>query len=173
MNKLSDEILNQYFDGELDEKSVKDVEEIICNSESERKRFDAFKILHNKLSTLQEDKVSSGFTDLIMSKINKKIVAPKTQRYFIIVMFSFITLLCLGVVGYVAYAIISSYSAPTESLQITETARDLGYGLITEIKKIFNSKNLSIIGSVFSLGLLISGYLFFERQKQAKTNLGS
>ncbi|MGD8305898.1 MAG: hypothetical protein PVF17_04525 [Ignavibacteria bacterium] len=173
MNKLTDDILNKYFDGDLDNKSIEEVEDIIKSSESERKKINAFKVLHQELSTLREDQVSRDFTDNIMKRISRRSVTARTQKYFIIAMFSFIILLCLGVVGYVVYTIISSVSAPSEPTQVTETAKQLGNGLITELTKIFSGKNLSIIGSVFSLGILISGYFFFERQKQAKANLGS
>jgi anti-sigma factor RsiW len=173
MSLLSDEILNKYIDGELDGKTLKEVQDILTTSETERKRFNALKLLHSELSVLQEDKVRNDFTSFVMAKINKKVAAPKEQKYFIFSISSFIVLLCLGIVGYAAYEIFSSYSAPVETVQVTKTAQHLGNGLITELTKIFSSKNLSIIGSVFSLGILITGYFFFERQRQAKANLGA
>ena len=168
MNLLSDEILNKYLDGELDKNQSAEIEEILNKSENDRKRFSALKLIHNELSLIQEDKVSVDFTKNVMARVNKKFALPKQQNYFIISISSLLTLVCIGIVAYVVTAIISSSAPQTESFQITETVNRFGSGLILELKKLFSGKNLSIIGSVFSLGILISGYFYFEQQKRRK-----
>jgi anti-sigma factor RsiW len=173
MSLLSDEILNKYLDGELDRNQCSEIEEILKKSESDRKRFSALKLIHKELSLAQEDKVSAEFTNNIMTRLNKKFALPKQQNYFIISIASILALFCLGIVVYVVITIISSSVPQTESPQITETVNRLGNGLISELKKLFSGQNLSIIGSVFSLGILISGYFFFEHQKRGKINLGA
>jgi hypothetical protein len=173
MNLLSDEILNKYIDGELDEELTKQVETRIKSSEAEKKNYNAFKLLHKNLSEFQADNLSTDFTSLVMSKLGKKVSVPKGQKTFVFSILSFIILICLGIIGYVVYLILNSYTPPTETIQVTETARNVSTGLISELTKMFSGKNLSIIGSVFSLGILISGYFFFERQKQARANLGA
>ena len=173
MNLLSDEILNKYLDGELDKNQSAEIEEILYKSENDRKRFSALKLIHKELSLMWEDKVSADFTKNVMARVNKKFALPKQQNYFIISIASILGLFCLGIVVYVVATIISSSAPQTESLQITETVNRFGNGLILELKKLFSGKNLSIIGSVFSLGILISGYFFFEQQKRGKINLGA
>jgi len=173
MNLLSDEILNKYIDGELDEDLLKQVETRLNSSEAERKNYYALKRVHNELSDLQEDNVSTNFTSLVMSGLGKKVSVPKGQKAFVFSISSFIVLICLGIIGYVAYLIFSTYTPPAESVQVTETAKNVSNGLISELTKMFSGKNLSIIGSVFSLGILITGYFFFEHQRQSKANLSS
>ena len=168
MNLLSDEILNKYLDGELDKNQSAEIEEILNKSENDRKRFYALKLIHKELSLMQEDKVSVDFTNNVMARVNKKFALPKQQNYFIISISSLLVLICIGIVAYVITAIIVSSAPQTESLQITETVNRFGSGLIFELKKLFSGKNLSIIGSVFSLGILISGYFYFEQQKRRK-----
>jgi len=168
MNLLSDEILNKYLDGELDKNQSTEIEEILNKSENDRKRFSALKLIHKELSLMQEDKVSVDFTNNVMARVNKKFALPKQQNYFIISISSVMLLICIVILAYVVTAIISSSAPQTESLQITETVNRFGNGLILELKKLFSGKNLSIIGSVFSLGILISGYFFFEQQKRRK-----
>ena len=170
---LSDEILNKYLDGELDKNQTAEVEEIIINSESDRKRFSALKRIHKELSLMQEDKVSVDFTNNVMTMLSKSFVIPAAQKYFIYSITSFLILLCIGIVVFISISIFSSAAPQTESVQITETVNRFGNGLILELKKLFSGKNLSIIGSVFSLGILISGYFFFEHQKRSKINLGA
>jgi len=173
MSLLSDEILNEYLDGELDKKQSSEIEEILNKSENDRKRFSALKLIHKELSLMQEDKVSVDFTNNVMERINKKFALPKQQNYFIVSIASILVLFCFVIVAYVVTAVISSSVPQTESFQITEIVNRFGSGLIAELMKLFNGKNLSIIGSVFSLGILISGYFFFEHQKRGKINLGA
>ena len=173
MSLLTDEILNKYLDGELDKNQSAEIEEILNKSENDRKRFSALKLIHKELSLMREDKVSVDFTNNVMARLNKKFALPKQQNYFIISIASVFILFCLVIVAYVVTAVISSSAPQTESLQITEIVNRFGSGLISELMKLFNGKNLSIIGSVFSLGILISGYFFFEHQKSGKINLGA
>jgi anti-sigma factor RsiW len=173
MSLLSDEILNKYLDGELDKNQNAEIEDILNKSENDRKRFGALKLIHKELSLMQEDKPSANFTNNVMARVNKKFALPKQQNYFIFSITSILVLVCLVIVTYVVTAVISSSAPQTESLQITETVNRFGSGLIFELKKLFSGKNLSIIGSVFSLGILISGYFFFENQKRSKINLGA
>ena len=173
MNLLSDEILNKYLDGELDKNQVTKVEETLIKSENDRKRFSVLKLIHKELTLMQEDKVSFDFTNNVMARVNKKFALQKQQNYFIISITSFLILLCIGIVVFISISIFSSAAPQTESFQITETVNRFGNGLISELKKMFSGKNLSIIGSVSSLGILISGYFFFEHQKRSKINLGA
>ncbi len=173
MNLLTDEILNDYLDGNLNEQKRKEIEKILASSESDRQNFRALKIIHDELSQLKEDETSQDFTQIVISKLNKKFELPRNQKYFVFVIASIFILICVGIVAYVATAIISTSSPQTESIQVTETVHQVSNGLIYELKKIFSSKNLSIIGLVFSLGIMISGYFFFENQKRNKANLST
>ena len=139
--------------------------------ENSRRRFNALKVIHDELSQIKEDETSEDFTRIVISKLNKKFELPLNQKYFVFVIASIFILICVGIVAYVSTAIISTSSPQTESIQVTETVHQVSNGLIYELKQIFSSKNLSIIGLVFSLGIMISGYFFFENQKRNKANL--
>jgi len=173
MNLLTDEILNEYLDGNLDEQKAIEVEKLLASSEDDRKRFSALKVIHDELSQLKEDETSEDFTQLVISKLGKKFELPRHQKYFIFIIASIFIFICVGIVVYITTAIISSSAPQTESIQVTETVHQLSNGLIHELKTIFSSKNLSLIGSIFSLGIIISGYFFFENQKRNKANLST
>ncbi len=83
MNLLPDEILNKYLDGELDTQKSAEVEELLKNSEADRKRFNVLKLIHEELSLIEEDKVPNSFTNRVMANISKKFVLPRQQNYFI------------------------------------------------------------------------------------------
>ena len=173
MNPISDEILNKYLDGELEPEKTAEVESILKKSEPDMKRFNALKLVHNNLSSIKEEKVSEDFTNRLMSKLNKKSILPKRQKYFIFTVSSFIVLICLGILAYVIATILSAPVPQSESVQVTETMQRVTTGFISELQKLFSGNGLSIIGSIISFALIISGYIFFERQKQMKTRLGS
>ena len=173
MNKLSDEILNSYLDGELDNQKRKEVEEILRNSEDDRKTFNALKLVHNHLSSIVEYKPSLKITDNVMNRIRNKFVLPRRQNYFVLSVASFFILICVAIITYLVVVIISSAPPQSESIQISDTVYQISDALINELKKLFSGKNLSIIGSIFSLGIMISGYFFFEHQKHSKAHLGN
>ena len=173
MNLLTDEILNEYLDGNLDEQKASEVEKQLASSENDRKRFNAFKVIHDELSQLKEDKTSEDFTRHVISKLGKKFELPRNQKYFIYIIASIFILISVGIVAYTVTVIISTSSPQSESIEVTETVHQLSNGIIHELKQIFNSKNLSLIGLIFSLGIMISGYFFFENQKRNKANLST
>ncbi len=173
MNLLSDEILNKYLDGELATQKSAEVEELLNNSESERKRFNVLKLIHEELSLIDEDKVSNGFTNRVMVNISRKFVLPRQQNYFILSVAAIFILICVGIVVYISAAIISSSAPQAESIQVTETVHRFSNGLIIELRNLLSRQNLSIIGSIFSLGIMISGYFFYEHQKRTKVNIGT
>ncbi len=152
---------------------VIEVEKQLATSENDRKRFNALKVIHDELSQLKEDETSENFTQLAISKLGKKFELPRNQKYFVFVIASIFILICVGIVAYLATAIISTSSPQSESIQVTETVHQVSNGLIYELKNIFSSKNLSLIGLIFSLGIMISGYFFFENQKRNKANLST
>ena len=175
MIKITDEILNKYLDGELSNEESNEVKAQLDSSVELQKKFSALKLIHEKLFDLKEDEVSSDFTTSVMNKIGKRRFAvPKQQKYFIVSVAAFIILLCLLIFGFSISAIISSAQASTgESKSITDSLTNLSEGLVVIMKDLFSGKGLSVIGSIFSIVILISGYFFFEMQKRAKANLGN
>jgi hypothetical protein len=175
MIRITDEILNKYLDGELSREETEQVKFGLRASEELMKQYNALKLVHQKLFDMKEDEVSPGFTDTLMKQIVKrKFAIPKQQKYFIFSIATFITLLCLVILGFSISAIISSApSSIGESKSVLDSVTNLSDGLVKTLKQLFSGKGLSIIGSIFSFLIIISGYFFFEMQKRAKTSLGN
>ena len=165
MNRLSDEILNKYIDGELDYETLNEVKAILKESEADRENLKVLMKVHNELKSIKEFKVSDNFTSVVMSKIVSKFKPKKSDKYFIISISSFFILLSLAIIGIVIALLVNS------TQQTSSTEQFLGY-LVSSlesfsvfIRKIFNGSGISIFGSIISLGLLISAYFFFESHK--------
>ena len=173
MIQITDEILNKYLDGELGGEQTEQVKAQLIASVELQKKFNSLKLVHENLLNIKEDVVSSEFTDLLMSKIGKqRFAVPKKQKYFIVSVAAFITMLCLLVFGFSISAIISSSpSSSGQSKTIIDSLTHLSDSPVKFMKVLFNGRGLSVIGSIFSIVIIISGYFFFEMQKRAKANL--
>jgi len=174
MIQITDEILNKYLDSELNREQAEQVKSAIRNSEELQRKFNALKLVHDNLSIIKEDEVSPGFTDKLMKQIVKRSVVPKQQKYFIASVATFITLLCLVIFGFSISAMISSTSSSIgDSKSVFDSVSGLSEGLVKALQHLFSGAGLSIIGSIFSIIVLISGYFFFEMQKRSKADLGN
>jgi len=174
MIHITDEILNKYLDGELRLSETEQVKSAIVNSEELQKKFNALKIVHDNLSIIKEDEVNLSFTDNLMKKIVKRTAVPKQQKYFIASVVTFITLLCLVIFGFSISATISTTSSSIgDSKSVLDSVSGLSEGLVKTLQQLFSGTGLSIIGSIFSIIVLISGYFFFEMQKRAKAHLSN
>ena len=163
MKKLSDEILNKYLDCELSRDDIKEVEDAIQNSREDRIRLNALREADRSLRNLKVPEIKSNFTSLVMDKIQKSIRSRQEQKKFIIGVISVFIIMCLAIVGIVGFEIIRNYNpgAPTllkDSIKYVTSASEF-------IATLLNSKNLSVVGSAFSLGLIISAWFFFDYSK--------
>ena len=175
MIQITDEILNKYLDGELNKEETEQLKSALRTSEELQRKFNALKLVHDKLSILKEDEVSAGFTEKLMKKIViRKSAVPKQQKYFIASVATFITILCLVIFGFSISAIISAApSSIGDSKSVFDSIPNLSDGLVKTLKQLFSGAGLSIIGSIFSIVVFISGYFFSEMQKRSKADLGN
>jgi hypothetical protein len=174
MIHITDEILNKYLDGELSRAEAEQVRSTLNDSEELKRKFNALKLVHDKLLNIREDEVSFGFTDKLMKQIVKRSTVPKQQKYFIASVFTFITLLCLVIFGFSISAMISATTSATGNSQsVLDSVSGLSEGLVKTLQQLFSGTGLSIIGSIFSLIVLVSAYFFFEMQKRSKAHLSN
>ena len=173
MINITDEILNKYLDGELNKQETEEVSSAISTSKDLRKRFNALKLVHDHLYKIEEAKVDENFTSMLMQKLPRRVKVPRQQKYFFASISFIIVIICLGIVGFVTAAIINSIPEQPSSHNLIDSFNNFSSVFISEIEKLFRGRSLSIIGSVFSFAILISGYFFFEMQKRTKANLGN
>lgn len=172
MIDLNDELLNRYLDGELGEVEKIELEKYLKENETARKRFNSLKLVHSNLLRMQEDSPSVNFTDKVMMSITRKAKSKSGQKFFIVSISSFIVLLCMLIFGFLLANILGSTSTSGMDSQSINTINNITNSFISEINKLFSGQGLSIFGSILSLGIIISGYIFFEKQKHTKAHLG-
>ena len=173
MIKVTDEILNKFLDGELSSKEIEHLKSTIKSSDELNKRFEALKLVHNELKKSKTESPSIEFTSKVMQKIQSRFSVSKQQKYFIRTVSAFFIIISVGIIGYVSTIILSSINGATDSSNTLNIFSHLGSYIFSSLKAIFSAGNLSIIGSICSMGIIISGYMFFEHQKRARSNIGN
>ena len=173
MININDEILNKYLDAELSSEEISKVKTAINSDPKLTKRYNALKLVHQNLKSVEADSVSEDFTRKLMQIIGRKVKVPKQQKFFVLSIVVFISLLSLLVVGFVIGQIIAAAPAGSGSISVMESVDNYSVVFIKGLKGLFSGKSLSIIGSIFSLIIIISGYFFFEFKKKATANLSS
>jgi len=130
------------------------------------KKYNELLLIHNELRKIPAEEVSPNFTANIILKVQKSFKSKREQNFFIVSVLSLFFLICVGIIGYLITNYIFSAEPNSSDVvtQFTERSKDL----ISILKDFFSKGNISIIGSVFSFILLISGYFFYDSLKQSK-----
>lgn len=171
MIQLTDEIINKYIDGELDYDALREVREILNNSGPDRKRFITLQAAHQELSRIKLYEVSPDFTSTIMSKLLKNAKAKREEKYFIFSVSSIFVGISLLIIVYLIVVLIGQSSGTSISNQNINLYIDYFTKNLSSLKEIFTNKNISILGSVFSLGMIVIAYFFYESLRRTKRGL--
>lgn len=170
MKNFSDETLNRFIDEELTQEEMNLIKEYLKTDLGLRKRIYSLKVIHSELKLIREDEVSPEFTMRLMQRISRKYKVPKEQKVFISFMLSFFGFLCLSILGYIFFIIYGEISQAVSS-DTNETINHISHSLVRFIKDVLSGINISVVGSILSILILVSGYYFFEMAKQSKTKL--
>jgi hypothetical protein len=166
MRTLSDEILNRYIDGELSREEKREVEETINKSRDDMIELNVLQSTDRTLKNIKLMEVKSNFTSLVMNKIQRSLRSRQEQKRFIVAITSIFIIMCLAVAGLAGFEMIRNFnpeasSAIKDSIKYVTSASQL-------ISNIFNSRNISIVGGVFSFGLIISAWFFFDYSRMLR-----
>jgi hypothetical protein len=166
MIELNDNILNKYIDDELDSSLAQQIKIQLESSPEDMNKYKALLFIHNELRRLPVDDVSPNFTANLMLKIQRSLKSKKEQNLFVISILSFFFLISLGIIGYLlANYIFTAEPGSSDAItQLTQRSEEF----VTLLRNFFSKGNISIIGSIFSFVLLISGYFFYESVRHSK-----
>ena len=166
MIELNDNILNKYIDDELDSNLAQQIKIQLESSPEDMNKYKALLFIHNELRRLPVDDVSPNFTANLMLKIQRSLKSKKEQNLFVISILSFFFLISLGIIGYLlANYIFTAEPGSSDAItQLTQRSEEF----VTLLRNFFSKGNISIIGSIFSFVILISGYFFYESVKHSK-----
>jgi low affinity Fe/Cu permease len=170
MKKITDEILNDYIDNQLNSEALEEFNNIISSDEEALVKLKALKMVDQSLNSIEVYHAPEGFTQRVMNKIfvKSKAALPNIKRFFI------------SVVGLFTIAIISvmiaAYSAADTAeggikLNFLDTAKKFVEENGPSVLKFFSNQNILMIGLALTMILLISGFFLLESHKNFKNKL--
>jgi hypothetical protein len=169
MIEINDEILNSFFDGDLSNAEKEEVLNAVKSSPVIKKKFDSLKQAHELFTSLKAEEVSPDFTSLVMNKINSQKVRLRQQKRFLTLIISFFGVIILSITGFLLYNILTAANHSTDT---SSSITSLGNYVKNLSSLLFSKSGTTIIGSILSFVMLVSGYFLFEYQKKMKSNLG-
>lgn len=171
MNKLTDEILNKYIDGELEPFELAEVKNEIEKNDEVLTRLKALRLVDSSLKQMEVEQAPVNFSEKVMKAISdaSKTIKPKVSYFFV----SIITLFSIGVLGVIIAAfrsIDNENGQPTMAPYVDKAKELIGKNLI-EFQNFFSNENVLLVVSILTLILLVTVYLTFEAHKNFKNKL--
>ena len=171
MINIDDTILNKYLDGELTGEELVEVRDQLMKSESLRRKLNALKLVDENLKKIESYHLPSSFAAGVMNKLSLRAKAKKEQRYFIISVSSVFIIISLIIIGFILSNVLTFESSSASQINM-EGILTLGDGIAGFISGIFSSKNISILGSIISGGIVITAYFFYDVQRRTGQKFG-
>lgn len=168
MININDETLNRFLDNELGDEEKNFVKIEIEKSATLKKRYETLLFTHSQLKNIQPDSTSLDFNSLVMQKISKRGVIEAEQKRFLFLVLSILGIIILGIVGYVFYQIINTIQMSDSNNSIVAYSNTIG----DYFSSLLGKKSLSIIGSVLSFTMLVSGYFLYDHKRQLRKYFG-
>ena len=162
--KLNDDLMQKYFNRELSPKDSAEVEKTLMQYPEEYKDYITMLSVHNNLKKIRQDELPAAFTSAVMNRIVSFRSKSAADRNFIFGISGIFILLCIAITVLVGWQVLSGSGASGSSWVYDSTAEGVDF-LLNILSNIKSSTGLTIIGSVFSLSILITAYFFFEHQK--------
>jgi len=173
MNKLTDEILNKYIDGELEPFELAEVKNEIEKNDEALARLKALLLVDSSLKQMEVEQAPISITEKVMKAISSasKAVKPKVSYFFVTI----ITLFSIGVLGIIvaAFKPIDNGNDQLTAVPYVDKAKELIGKNLIEFQNFFSNKNVLLVVSILTLILLITAYLTFEAHKSFKNKLKS
>ncbi|MBS3944081.1 MAG: hypothetical protein KGZ42_01160 [Melioribacter sp.] len=171
MKKITDETLNDYIDNQLDGASIQELKMDLDNNEEALKKLKALKVVDNSLKNIEVILAPEGFTNRIMSIIAKgSRKAVSKVSYFFVSVIGLFTALILAVMGFAYYTTASSTPSTEKGYSLNKISEYLAQ-FVSILQNVFKNQNITTIGMILTILLLISGYYLLESHKDFKNKL--
>jgi hypothetical protein len=171
MNHLNDDLLNKYIDEDAEVSEINLINEHISSCNECMTRLNSLKAIHFQLMRMESSSPSEDFTAKLMKRLERSVRRKKEQTYFFSVIFSVLLVLVLIIAGCavsISSVKLAGYADIGNYLSNLNSHYDV---ILTWLKKVSQARSLTLIGSVLSLGILISAYFFYDTHKAIKNLL--
>lgn len=171
MKKITDEILNDYIDNQLDDASIQELKKQLDENDDALNKLKALRVVDNSLKSINVIPAPEGFTNKLMKLIassTKKVVSKVS--YFFVSVIGLFTVMIISVLGFAYYTSAKSNQVSEYDTSLRKVIEYVSQ-FISLFKNFFNSQNITTIGMALTFLLLISGYYLLESHKEFKEKI--
>jgi hypothetical protein len=171
VNHITDEVLNKYIDNELNSDELSLLNEHIRICDSCFAKLKAQRVVENNLRKIVTFTTSFSFAEKVMQKISSssgKFVPRKS--YFFRIVFSVFILGSLAVVALV-FANLPVTSSGGNNQEWVKLFDNYIVKIFSAFENSLNKINLSLLGTILTFILFVSGYFVFESHRKIKDQI--
>ena len=173
MNKITDEMLNDYIDNQLDASAINELKHSLNEDEESLKKLQALKTVDETLHDIEVYAAPNNFTERVMEKLLKQVksIDPKKNYFFagIISVFGLIITAVLIAVWNAA----AKQDPSSGSVKTFETAKNFMNEYATSLGNFLHNNQLIFAGGFLTVMLFLSVVLLLDSHKSFKNKLKS
>jgi hypothetical protein len=168
VNHLSDTQLNKLLDDEVEISAISKINEHLEVCELCRNKLKSLKTIHGSLYTLKEEETPLNFTFLLMRRVEKSLKRKQEQKYFYSTIVASFFIIILGIIGYIV-STSSFVASSTVDLSKYLGSFEGNYNeALKWVNKYFGMQSLTLIGSILSMGVILTAFYFYDSLKTMK-----
>jgi len=173
MKKITDEMLNDYVDNQLDSTALSELKEELAHDEESLDKMKALKIVDETLRDLEVYEAPVNFSEKVMSLIARSAQSIKPKmNYFFTGIISVFGIIIAGVLA-AAWVIVEKQEPASEKLQMVESAKQFVNDNLNTLNKLFSSHQVMFAGGLLAAVLLLSALVVLDSHKNFKNKLKS
>ena len=173
MSRITDDMLNDYIDNELNSDSIDELKNKLNGDEEAVKSLKALRIVDETLKNIEVHPAPSNFTERVMNKVltGAKSLKPKFSYFFV----SIISIFFLTIVGISAFVfnLAGSTSSSNKNLQVVESAKKFISENSNWVNSFFSNDKIVLVGGLLTVILCLAGIFVLDSHKSFKNKLKS
>ena len=173
MSRITDDMLNDYIDNELNSSSIDELKNNLSNDEEAVKKLKALKIVDENLKELEIYPAPSNFTERVMNKVmlGAKSLKPKLNYFFV----SIVSIFLVTIVGISIFVfdVVGRTAASDNDLKITESVKKFIIENSGSFNSLMSSDKILLIGGLLTVILFLAGIFVYDSHKSFKNKFKS
>lgn len=174
MKKITDEMLNDYIDNQLDNDAVRELNDALTHDSEAINKLKALKLVDQTLGEIPTVEAPMNFTSKMMNIIAGSSSVVKQKSYFFYSVIGFFSAAIIAILGY-SFATMdnSDKGKPAEITSYIDKIKDSVLQHANGWDSFFTNQNIIFIGIFLSVILLVSAFFVAESHKSFKEKLNS
>ena len=173
MSRITDDMLNDYIDNELNSSSIDELKNNLNNDSEALNKLKALKIIDESLREMEVYPAPSNFTEKVMNSVltHAKSLKPKLSYFFV----SIVSIFFLTIVGISVFVInIAGKTKSTgKDLQIVESVKKFIGENSGSVNSFLSNDKIVLVGGLLTIILFLAGIFVLDSHKSFKNKLKS